>query len=197
MCWHDTLSALKLDIHPFSPLHSVTPNLSAKRPPPPNPGSSIIRPELIVMHFAAEVGKPYPWISTMYPPAHPHTSVPSPLPLHPWPQCVTFPAVSREARQSLLLHLHLHLQLHVPRSHRQLTDQIRDVPITILACWRYEKHPDSHIHSHAHLHTHTHTLTHAFRSQWAETESTWHTILVVYIAVNSSTETVWQAVHDH
>lgn len=45
----------------------------------PQTRSSIIRPELIVMHFTAEVGKPYPWISTMYPPAYPHTYVPSPL----------------------------------------------------------------------------------------------------------------------
>ncbi len=143
------------------------------------------------MRFTAEVEKPYPWISAMYPPAHPHTSA---LLLHPWPQCVIFPAVSRGAWRTLLLcptytplYTHKHTQ-------RQLTVQIGEVPVTRLipGLLGIERHPDSHIQAHLH----THTLTHASNSGWAETESTRHTILVVYLAVNSSAETVWQVVCD-
>lgn len=149
------------------------------------------------MHFTAEVGKPYPWISTMYPSAYSHTSVPSPL-RHPWPQCVTFPAVSR-AKWSLPPPPTLTSPPSLP--HTQ-TDQIRDVPITTLTPSLLESgvtyvHILTCMHKHTHKHTNTVSHTYAFNSQWAEIESTWHTILVVYIAVNSRTETVWQVEHMH
>lgn len=53
-----TYYALKVKIPPQRDSDSVT-----KQPPAPGkktPCSSIIRPELILMHFTAEVGKPYP-----------------------------------------------------------------------------------------------------------------------------------------
>lgn len=103
--WHDALYALKADIHPFHPitawLRTSLPNITL-----PQTRFSIIRPELIVMHFTAEVGKPYPWISTMYPLPPSNIlilSVPSPLLCHPWPHCVTVSAVSREVQRSLPL----------------------------------------------------------------------------------------------
>lgn len=58
--------------HPFAEwLLTPLPNT-----PSPRLHSSIIRPELIAMHFTAEVGKLNTWISTMYP--YPHTYAASP-----------------------------------------------------------------------------------------------------------------------
>lgn len=184
-CLHSKLTFTHF--HPFTVrLLTSLPNVTL-----PQTRSSIIRPELIVMHFTAEFGKPYPWISTMYPAAYHHTSVASPLLLHPWPHCVTVPAVSREVRRSLLLHP----TSNPSAQHTQTTDSCRPAgervasrQLHTLTCL------PAHRHTHTNMHTHTHTL---FTSRWAETESTGHTILVVYIAVNSPTETVWKVVCNH
>lgn len=177
-------SCLPSNFHPFHPLYSVTPNLSAKHAPPPKPTRSIIRPELIAMHFTAEVRKPYPWISTMYPPpAYPHTSVPSLH--HPGPQCVASPDGSADWAQG-----------HHPSTrqppHRQTIDQIRKVPITVLTAGPLGSRVAS-----------GHSLSITWPPLCTQTDCelprsgkwihTWHTILVVYIAVNSSAETVWQS----
>ena len=157
--------------------------------PIPQNNSSIIRLELIAVHFIAEVGKPYPWISTMYPPAYPHTSAPSPslTLLRHFPRCLQ----GRPAGHYLTTPLPCPQPFHP--THKPLTDHLRNIPITSVTDTSLMRirHPDTH------MLTCTRTYSHVFNSQWAETESTWHTIQVVYIAVNSSAETVGQVVHRH
>lgn len=119
LAWHPLCPQTFTHFPPFTVwLLTSLPNM-----PLPQTCSSIIRPELIAMHFTAEVRKPYPWISTMYPPpAYPHTSVPSP----PSNLTVPLPLLSPETEPRVTTPPQ-------PRPpHRQTIDQIRKVPITVL-----------------------------------------------------------------
>lgn len=165
---HGILSALLSDIHPTS-----QPNV-----PIPQKNSSIIRLEPIAMHFTAEIWETLSLNFNLMPapPACAHTSPTLtsmrhfPRGLHEWPvgDLLTSPPWG--------------LHFTPPHTNNWLIGS--ETLQYIQTHWRVEGiqriSPEPH--------------THAFNSKQAETESTWHTILLVYLAINSSTLTVWNVV---